>query len=248
MRVGQRLEIPGKSLAKPSVNRQPVRVVERPRTDSGSHHVVSRGDTLSELARAYSTSASAIQSMNGLRSAHRLRIGQRLEIPSKSLAKRSVNRQPVRVVERPRTDSGSHHVVSRGDTLSELAKAYRTSASAIQSMNGLRSAHRLRIGQRLEIPSRSSAKRSVNRRPVRVVERPRTNSGSHHVVSRGDTLWDIARFYGHVGTGDPVGECLGERPASASGTAARDPWRSVLKSVVEKGGEETAGLSPRAPG
>ena len=164
------------------------------------HHVVSRGDTLSELARAYRTSASAIQSMNGLRSVHRLRIGQRLEIPSKSLAKRSVkrsvNRPPVRVVERPRTDSGSHHVVSRGDTLSELAKAYRTSASAIQSMNGLRSAHRLRIGQRLEIPSRSLAKPSVNRPPVRVVERPRTDSGSHHVVSRGDTLWDIARFYG----------------------------------------------------
>ena len=156
------------------------------------HHVVSRGDTLSELARAYRTSASAIQSMNGLRSAHRLRIGQRLEIPSKS----SANRPPVRVVERPRTDSGSHHVVSRGDTLSELARAYRTSASAIQSMNGLRSAHRLRIGQRLEIPSKSLAKRSVNRQPVRVVERPRTDSSSHHVVSRGDTLWDIARFYG----------------------------------------------------
>ena len=200
LRIGQRLEIPSKSLAKRSVkrsvNRPPVRVVERPRTGSGSHHVVSRGDTLSELAKAYRTSARAIQSMNGLRSVHRLRIGQRLEIPSRSSAKRSVNRPPVRVVERPRTDSGLHHVVSRGDTLSELAKAYRTSASAIQSMNGLRSVHRLRIGQRLEIPSRSLAKRSVNRPPVRVVERPRTDSGSHHVVSRGDTLWDIARFYG----------------------------------------------------
>ena len=196
LRIGQRLEIPSRSSAKPSVNRRPVRVVERPRTDSGSHHVVSRGDTLSELAKAYRTSASAIQSMNGLRSVHRLRIGQRLEIPSRSSAKPSVNRPPVRVVERPRTDSGSHHVVSRGDTLWELAKAYRTSASAIQSMNGLRSAHRLRIGQRLEIPSKSSAKPSVNRPPVRVVERPRTDSGSHHVVSRGDTLWDIARFYG----------------------------------------------------
>ena len=60
-----------------------------------------------------------------------------------------------------------YHVVSRGDTLSELAKAYRTSASAIQSMNGLRSVHRLRIGQRLEIPSRSSAKRSVSQSTTR---------------------------------------------------------------------------------
>ena len=156
------------------------------------HHVVSRGDTLSELAKVYRTSARAIQSMNGLRSVHRLRVGQRLEIPGKSLAKPSVNRPPVRVVERPRTDSGSHHVVSRGDTLWDIARFYGTSARAIQSMNGLRSVHRLRVGQRLEIPGKSS----VNRQPVRVVERPRTDSGSHHVVSRGDTLWDIARFYG----------------------------------------------------
>ena len=160
------------------------------------YHVVSRGDTLSELARVYRTSARAIQSMNGLRSVHRLRVGQRLEIPGKSLAKPSVNRPPVRVVERPRTDSGSHHVVSRGDTLWDIARFYGTSARAIQSMNGLRSVHRLRVGQRLEIPGKSLVKSSVNRQPVRVVERPRTDSGSHHVVSRGDTLWDIARFYG----------------------------------------------------
>ena len=156
------------------------------------HHVVSRGDTLSELARAYRTSASAIQSMNGLRSAHRLRIGQRLEIPSKSLAKRSVkrsvNRPPVRVVERPRTGSGSHHVVSRGDTLWDIARFYGTSAQAIQSVNALASVRRLRPGQRLAIPGGPSSSQSLKR----VVKKPRV----YHRVRRGDTLWDIARFYG----------------------------------------------------
>ena len=152
------------------------------------HHVVSRGDTLSELARAYRTSASAIQSMNGLRSAHRLRIGQRLEIPSKSLAKPSVNRPPVRVVERPRTGSGSHHVVSRGDTLWDIARFYGTSAQAIQSVNALASVRRLRPGQRLAIPGGRSSSQSLKR----VVKKPRV----YHRVRRGDTLWDIARFYG----------------------------------------------------
>jgi membrane-bound lytic murein transglycosylase D len=151
------------------------------------HHVVSRGDTLSELAKVYRTSARAIQSMNGLRSVHRLRVGQRLEIPSKSLARRSVKRQPVRVVERPRTDSGSHHVVSRGDTLWDIARFYGTSARAIQSVNNLASVRRLRPGQRLAIPGGPSSSRSLKR----VVKKPRV----YHRVRRGETLSTIADRY-----------------------------------------------------
>ncbi len=155
------------------------------------YHVVSRGDTLSELAKVYGTSARAIQSMNGLRSVHRLRVGQRLEIPSKSLArpsvKRSVNRQPVRVVERPRTDGGSHHVVSRGDTLWDIARFYGTSARAIQSVNALVSVRRLLPGQRLAIPGGPSSSRSLKR----VVKKPRI----YHRVRRGETLSTIADRY-----------------------------------------------------
>ena len=145
------------------------------------YHVVSRGDTLSELARIYGTSANELQSMNGLRSAHRLRVGQRLEIPSKS----PVKRQTVRVVERPRTDDGSYHVVSRGDTLWDIARSYGTSARGIQSANRLASVRRLRVGQRLTIPGKSS------RASKRVVKNQRV----YHRVRPGETLSIIADRY-----------------------------------------------------
>jgi membrane-bound lytic murein transglycosylase D len=45
-------------------------------------HRVRRGQTLGALARRYGTTVEAIQRANGLRSAHRLRVGQRLRIPS----------------------------------------------------------------------------------------------------------------------------------------------------------------------
>ena len=155
------------------------------------YHVVSRGDTLSELAKVYRTSASAIQSLNGLRSAHRLLVGQRLEIPGKSRVKRSVarpvTRRPVRVVERPTTKDGSYHVVSRGDTLWDIARFYGTSPRAIQSVNALASVRRLRPGQRLAIPGDSSPGRSLKR----VVKRPRV----YHRVRRGETLSTIADRY-----------------------------------------------------
>ena len=44
-------------------------------------HRVRRGETLGQIARIYGTSASAIQRANGLRSANRLQIGQKLRIP-----------------------------------------------------------------------------------------------------------------------------------------------------------------------
>ncbi len=160
-------------------------------TPTFPYHVVSRGDTLSELAKIYGTSTHALQSVNGLRSAHRLRVGQRLEIPGKSLADRSAaapaNRRPARVVERPRPGRDSYHVVSRGDTLWDIARNYGISARAIQAVNDLVSVRRLQVGQRLAIPDRSFASRAKKR----VVKRQRI----YHLVRRGETLSTIADRY-----------------------------------------------------
>ena len=43
------------------------------------------------------------------------------------------------------------HVISRGDTLSEIAERYNVSPSAIRSANKL-SGDRIRVGQTLNIP------------------------------------------------------------------------------------------------
>jgi membrane-bound lytic murein transglycosylase D len=49
------------------------------------------------------------------------------------------------------------HRVRSGETLSQIAGRYRTSVSAIMRANSLRSAHRLRVGQRLRIPVRGAS-------------------------------------------------------------------------------------------
>ena len=54
--------------------------------------------------------------------------------------------------------------------------------------------HRLRIGQELAIPLYPSARTGTARRGGSSVRR--SNSSGPHVVSRGDTLYDIARAYG----------------------------------------------------
>ena len=160
-------------------------------TPTFPYHVVSRGDTLSELAKIYGTSTHAIQSINGLRSAHRLLVGQRLEIPRKSSVKAAAapapKRRPARVVERSGRRDGSYHVVSRGDTLWEIAQVYGISARVLQSVNGLVSVRSLQVGQRLEIPDKSFASQIKKR----VVKKQRL----YHLVRRGETLSAIADRY-----------------------------------------------------
>ena len=43
------------------------------------------------------------------------------------------------------------YTVKKGDTLSEIARRHKTSATRLKELNGLKSAHRIRVGQRLTI-------------------------------------------------------------------------------------------------
>lgn len=49
------------------------------------------------------------------------------------------------------------HTVARGDTLSQIAEAYRTRVSTLVMLNNLGSSHRIRAGQRLRLPAAGPA-------------------------------------------------------------------------------------------
>lgn len=74
------------------------------------------------------------------------------------------------------------HTVRRGETLSHIARRYGTTVAKLRQANGGIQPTRLRAGQRIVVPVGSSG-------PAAVAAR-------YHRVSRGDTLWGIARRYG----------------------------------------------------
>ena len=82
------------------------------------------------------------------------------------------------------------HYVRRGETLSGIAKRYRTSASAIARLNHLRRLHLIRAGQRLKIPTRGTYYSS---RPA-----PQLIADGEklvYIVRRGDSLYLIANTF-----------------------------------------------------
>ena len=142
-------------------------------------HTVRRGETLGGIARRYRTSVRTLQRLNGLRSAHFIRIGQELRVSPSGKGRHRAAR-PVRVA---RAVSGDGtHIVRRGESLGKIAQRYGTTVAALQRLNGIRNAKLIRAGRTLRISADSPDKAKD-----RYVE---------HRVRRGQTLGSIARDYG----------------------------------------------------
>ena len=85
-----------------------------------------------------------------------------------------------------------YHRVRSGETLSTIARRYRTSVARIKRANNLRSSHFIRAGKRLKIPGKGTTYASQSKQP----QSPPSPRPAYHVVRRGDSLWNIARKYG----------------------------------------------------
>jgi membrane-bound lytic murein transglycosylase D len=75
-----------------------------------------------------------------------------------------------------------YHRISKGETLSLIAKKYKTTVAAITKANDIRNTRLIRIDQRLKIPS-SGGKVTPSK------------SGETYTVQKGDTLWMIAQKF-----------------------------------------------------
>jgi membrane-bound lytic murein transglycosylase D len=83
-----------------------------------------------------------------------------------------------------------YHRVRSGQTLSTIARRYRTSIRSIMRANNMRRTL-IRVGQRLKIPQRGYT--TVARASTRPSAPP---ASGNHYVRKGDSLWIIARRYG----------------------------------------------------
>jgi membrane-bound lytic murein transglycosylase D len=83
-----------------------------------------------------------------------------------------------------------YHRVRLGETLSLIAKQYRTSISSIMRANNLRRSNYIVAGRLLKIPQRGYRYVAPN------IPKPKYGGSIVHVVKKGDSLWTIAKQYG----------------------------------------------------
>ena len=154
-------------------------------------HRVRRGESLYSISRRYGVPMGRIASANRLKNWHKLRLGQRLEIPLTPSAVAA--RQPL-IPSNPNAKK-IQYTVRIGDTLGEIAESYNVGLSRVRSWNGIRpGSDNLRVGQKLVIWTATTqpVPRRLSRASVVV---PPGMEKRLYTVRAGDTLSQIAEAH-----------------------------------------------------
>jgi len=150
--------------------------------------LVENGDTLSSLAVRHHVPVAVLRSTNNL-SSDMIRVGQKLRLPRDE----SMLVDPRYVAaagELQKLQSGLiaseriTHKVRPGESLSVIARRYKVSVRELQTWNNISDPRKLRAGTTLTLfhspaPAAATARSGTIR----------------HTVSRGDSLWSIAKHY-----------------------------------------------------
>ena len=140
-------------------------------------YTVKRGDTLAQIARNFGTTVQELASINNISNPNLIFPGQVLRILTNSTVNGSETRATGSIT----------YTVRRGNTLSQIARAYGVTVSHIVELNNIQNPNLIYPGQKLRITdSTNTTLNLVNQ----------TGNYSSYTVRRGDSLWRIARRYG----------------------------------------------------
>jgi len=84
------------------------------------------------------------------------------------------------------------HRVRSGDTLSTIARKYRSSVAAIMAENGIRKNHILRVGSKLRVPTGGGTARTAKVAQSSAKAGDEGKQAIRYVVKKGDSLWQVA--------------------------------------------------------
>jgi membrane-bound lytic murein transglycosylase D len=84
-----------------------------------------------------------------------------------------------------------YHRVRRGESLSIIARKYRTSVRKIMRANNMRRSNYIVAGKRIKVPQRGYMTKSSQ-----IIRKPKNGQALTHRVRKGDSLYIIAKQYG----------------------------------------------------
>ena len=134
-------------------------------------HTVRSGDTLGGIAVQYRVSERQLMALNDLARADHVEVGQRLKLPVNAVLpkpKKAAKAKPVPVKAVP---NASSHTVARGQTLTQIGKAYGIPVASLISLNSLENPNKVKEGTKLMLRSREaqpSATKEARNKPESV--------------------------------------------------------------------------------
>ncbi|MFL2137494.1 LysM peptidoglycan-binding domain-containing protein [Desemzia sp. FAM 23991] len=181
--VGQKLTVNGavKEESKPTTG-----TTTNTGTSTGQYTIQS-GDTLSGIARKYSTTVASLKSLNNLKT-DTIYVGQKLTVNG---AAQGGSTPSTGTTTTPNTGTSTgQYTIQSGDTLSGIARKYSTTVASLKSLNNLKT-DTIYVGQKLTV---NGAVKEESKPTTGTTTNTGTSTGQYTIQS-GDTLSGIARKY-----------------------------------------------------
>lgn len=143
-----------------------------------TEYKIRNGDNLSDIAKDHGVTLRSITALNAIGNANRIRVGQIIKVPVKTEA----NAAPV-------APTYVKYKVRSGDSLSDIAKKYGVNLNTLTSLNSIRRANRIKVGQIIKIPVKPGTTIAIPEGPQlaksnkATLDRIRTKTGQwRHIV------------------------------------------------------------------
>ncbi len=154
-------------------------------------YIVKKGDSISKIAAKHNVSSAKILSLNSIKNANSIRVGQKLKIPANAVAQSAGEVQKQDVAPAPIDEELSIYVVQKGDSLSKIAYKNDMSVAQLMQVNNLKNAN-IRIGQKLSV-KKSGA--TIAAKKAKSAPASAKDGEISHKVKAGEFLGSIAAKY-----------------------------------------------------
>ena len=142
---------------------------------------VGRGETLSNIARKYGTTVTALRQTNHLAKSS-VNAGTYLKVPTSN---HTAAIKQISGTTKAKTSGGQIYIVKKGDTFYNVSKRFAVSRNNIAAWNNISANSSLRLGQKLVI--KGGGQQAASASPTRLIR---------YTVKRGDSLMQLSRKFG----------------------------------------------------
>lgn len=207
---GQRLRIPGSSV-----------------TAGQATHTVVRGDNLSGIASRYRVRERDLITLNQLRQADHIEVGQRLRLPSNAVLPKPARPRQVPIKAEP---NATRHTVARGQTLTQIARAYDVSVRDLVDLNSISNPNKVEVGTKLLL-----------RRVPLTTKEPLPTQSVPETASPAVSLSTTAKSR----TETPIQATKPEPAATATKPVSKEPQAKPTKLVAKASNKPATSVAPK---